>query len=83
MSLRPSGLICSNSASSLRTRLGIKLGVYVYKIGDGICSHLSHHLASMCFHGDLADTKFATNLFIHQSANDERHDLLFTAAKDA
>jgi hypothetical protein len=34
-----------------------------------------HYLAAVCLYGDLADTKFAADLFIQKARSHQRHDL--------
>src|ERR1700685_37981 len=37
--------------------------------------YLFHYLAAVCLYGDLADTKFAADLFIQKARSHQRHDL--------
>jgi|HubBroStandDraft_6_1064221.scaffolds.fasta_scaffold120160_5 hypothetical protein len=41
-----------------------KLLRHPHEVSDGFGLHLSHDLASVSFHCDLANTKFATDLFV-------------------
>ena len=54
---------------------------HCHQVGEGVRLHFSHHLASMCLHRDLADAELATDLFIQQAADNQRHDLPFAATK--
>ena len=53
----------------------------IHQVGERLGLHLSHHLASVCLHRDLADAEFATDLFIQQARDHQRHDLPFAAAE--
>src|SRR5260221_11976046 len=37
--------------------------------------HLSHHLASVCLHADLACAQLVTNLFVQKAGDNQCHDL--------
>ena len=50
---------------------------HAHKFCEGFCPHLSHDIAAMNLHGDLADADFAGDLFVHQAGRDEPHDFLF------
>ena len=36
---------------------------HIYQVDERAGLHLSHHLAAVCFHRDLADAELATSLF--------------------
>src|SRR5436190_20221396 len=40
--------------------------------------HLAHDLTAVCLHGYLADAKFAADLLVQQTGDDQCHHLTFT-----
>ena len=40
---------------------------HIHQVGDRVGLHLSRHLASVRFNGDLADAELATDLFVQQT----------------
>src|SRR5579864_1956139 len=51
---------------------------HCHQIGERVSLHLSHHLTSVCLYRDLADVELATDLFIQQTGNHQRHNLPLT-----
>ena len=60
-----------------RSSLDIEDLRYPSEFRYGFCSQLSHGVAAMHLHRDLADRKFARDLLVHQSGCDKRHHLPF------
>src|SRR6516165_11924839 len=56
---------------------GPELGSHPYQVSEGIRLHLLHDLPSMCLYCDLANAELATNLFVQQPGNYQRHKLPF------
>src|SRR5271170_1590090 len=48
---------------------------HIYQLDERAGLHLSHHLAAVCFHRDLADTELATDLLIQLAGDHQIHDL--------
>src|ERR1700683_3277974 len=48
---------------------------HVYQVDERAGLHLSHHLAAVCLHRDLADAELATDLFIQFAGDHQIHDL--------
>src|SRR5712671_2305117 len=54
---------------------------HCHQVGERVSLHLSHHLAAVCLHRDLADAELAADLLVHQAGDDQRHDLPFAAGE--
>src|SRR5262245_7193972 len=52
-----------------------------HEIGEGIGHHFSHHPTTVRLHGDLADAKLKTDLFVQHAADDQPHHLAFAPAE--
>src|SRR5450631_3375808 len=48
---------------------------HIYQLDERAGLHLSHHLAAVCFHRDLADAELATDLLIQLAGDYQIHDL--------
>src|SRR5579863_6936374 len=59
----------------------MKLGGYFDESGDRVGFHLLHDLSPMRFNSNLADAKFAADLFVQQAGDDQHHDLPFTGSE--
>jgi hypothetical protein len=59
---------------------GSELRCNIHEVGERAGAHLSHHLASVRLHGNLADAELEADLFIQQTADHQRHDLPLAAA---
>src|SRR4029077_510769 len=66
---------------SRRRRREPELRAHLHQIGERVGLHLSHHVASMCFHRDLTDAELATDLLIQPTRDHKRHDLAFTGGE--
>lgn len=71
------GSLLGRGKTGSRRSYTTKLGGHFNQGGKGVRFHLLHYLSPMRFHCDLADAEFATNLFIQQAGNDQRHNLAF------
>src|SRR5271169_3193391 len=67
--------------SAFRRRCEAEPRGHCHQVGERVSLHLSHHPAAVCLHRDLADAELATDLFIHQTGDDQRHDLPFAAGE--
>src|ERR1700683_3300601 len=67
--------------SGARRRRRTEPRSHSYKVGKRIGLHLWHPLASVCLHRYLANAELATNLFIQQARNHQRHNLPFALRK--
>jgi hypothetical protein len=67
--------------SACRRRCEAESRGHIHQVGERAGLHFSHHLASVSLHRDLADAELATDLFIQQAGDDQRHDLPFAAAE--
>ena len=47
------------------------------QLGKRVCLHFAHHLTSVRLDRDLADPKFAADLLVQQTRDDQRHHLAF------
>ena len=54
---------------------------YHHEIGKRAGVHLLHHPAAMSLHRDLADAEFATDLFVQQAGDYQRHNLPFATSE--
>lgn len=54
---------------------------YPHQVGERVSFHLLHHLTSVRLHRGLTDTQLATDLFIQQTRDDQRHDLPFAGSE--
>jgi hypothetical protein len=59
---------------------GSELRCNIHEVGERAGAHLSHHLASVRLHGNLADAELEADLFIQPTADHQRHDLPLAAA---
>ena len=53
----------------------------IHKVGKRTCFHLSHHLAPVRLHCNLADIELATDLFIQHAGGYQRHYLPFATGE--
>ena len=51
-------------AEGLRRGLAAQSRCHVHQLGERAGFHLSHHVTSVCLHGDFADAELATYLFV-------------------
>ncbi len=54
---------------------------HVDQVRERASLHFTHHLASVCLHGDLADTELEADLLVQQTGDHQCHDLLLPAAE--
>src|SRR5947207_204404 len=61
--------------SAFWRRCGVEFRGHIHQVRQRASLHLSHHLAPVGFHGDLADAELTGDLFIQPSGDDQCHDL--------
>jgi Histidine kinase-, DNA gyrase B-, and HSP90-like ATPase len=74
------------SLSAIRTNSAKDLAESVRhpdQLGQGFRTHLSHDVAAMNLHCNLADVEIVRNLLVHAPADDKRHDLSFARRQRA
>jgi hypothetical protein len=54
---------------------------HVHEMRNRVCLHLPHHAAAVGLHRYLADVELRSDLLVQKAADDERHDLPFTAGE--
>ena len=71
-------LLLTSERQWLGTNRRREARVHPHKVRKRVCPHLAHHLTSVRLDGDLADAKFAADLLVQQTGDDQRHHFMFT-----
>ena len=66
-----------NSLKALRRNCDVEFLGHFHQICDRVGLHLLHHLTSVCFDCFFADAELASDLFVQEAGNHQRHDLSF------
>src|SRR5947209_19346439 len=53
---------------------------HCHQVSERVGSHLSHHVAPVCLHRDLADAELATHRLVEQTGDHQAHDFSLATA---